>query len=251
MLNILAFILNLVDQHVLWFYIAALLIILLNVRTYALARRERENTIFTVEKEVAAHKEGRAMSSVGAVLGVAVVITLVKFYVVPSADLSAIAQPSPTMTLFIPTREFATATPTVAPVTPTATLQVVATVVKVPTPTEQVATATPAVVAPSCPNPGVCITSPGNRARVAGRVAIRGTANIDSFQFYKIEYSIGEQPGSWNVAGNLVRQPVANGVLGELDTMALPNGSCWIQLTVVDRTGNFPAPSRVHVTIAN
>jgi hypothetical protein len=250
-LNILAFVLNLVDQHVLWFYTAALLMILLNVRAYALARRERENTIFTVEKEVAAHKEGRAMSSVGAVLGIAVVITLVKFYVVPAADLSAIAQPSPTMTLFIPTREFATATPTVAPETPTATPEVVVTVAKPPTPTAQAATATPAVVAPSCPNPGVCITSPGNRARVSGRVAIRGTANIDDFQFYKIEYSIGDQPGNWNVVGDTVRQPVANGVLMELDTMTLPNGSCWVQLTVVDRTGNFPAPSRVHFTIEN
>ena len=250
LLNILAYILNLVDQHVLWFYIAALLLILLNVRAYTRARRERENTIFTVEKEVAAHKEGRAMSSVGAILGIAVVITLVKFYVVPSADFSAIAQPSPTITLFIPTREFATATPTIRAETPTATPQSIVTV-RIPTPTEITATATPAVVAPSCPNPGVCITSPGVRARVSGRLAIRGTANIDGFQFYKIEYSMGEEPGNWNVVGDPVRQPVVNGVLGELDTMTLPNGSCWIQLTVVDRTGNFPAPSRVRIVIEN
>lgn len=252
MLNILAFILDLVDQHVIWFYIAALLIILLNVRAYALARRERENTIFTVEKEVAAHKEGRAMSSVGAVLGIAVLVTLVKFYVVPSADLQAIiVQPSPTMTLFIPTREFATATPTAVLETPTPIPSVVATVAKPATPTKPAVTATVAAVAPSCPNPGVCITSPGNRARVSGRVAIRGTASIDDFQFYKVEYSMGDQPGSWNVVGDIVHQSVSNGVLRELDTMTLPNGSCWIQLTVVDRTGNFPTPLRVRVTIEN
>jgi len=82
-------------------------------------------------------------------------------------------------------------------------------------------------------------------------VAIRGTANIDGFQFFKIEYSMGNEPGHWSVVGDLVRQPVMNGVLGELNTMALPNGTCWVQLTVVDRTGNFPAPSRVHFTIEN
>jgi len=249
-LNILALILNLIDQHVLWFYVACLLLISLNVRAYSLARRERENTIFTVEKEVAAHKEGRAMSSIGAILGIAVVITLVKFYVVPSTDFSAIAQPSPTMTLFIPTREFATLTPTAMPATPTSTPQPVMTV-RISTPTPQPATATPVVVAPVCPNPGVCITSPGPRAHISGRVAVRGTANIDGFQFYKIEYSLGEEPGRWNVVGDVHRQPVVNGVLGELDTAALPNGSCWVQITVVDRTGNFPEPYRVRVLIDN
>lgn len=250
MLNIVAFVLNLIDQHVLWFYVACLLLILLNVRSYTLARRERENTIFTVEKEVAAHKEGRAMSSIGAILGIAVVITLVKFYVVPSADLTAIAQPSPTMTLFIPTREFATATPTALPETPTATPRSVVTV-RLPTPTEQPVTATPGAIQPACPNPNVCITSPGTRARVLGRVAIRGSADIDAFQFYKIEYSLDEEPKRWNVVGDVHRQPVTNGALGELDTMTLPNGTCWIQLTVVDRTGNFPAPYRVRILIEN
>jgi len=47
------------------------------------------------------------------------------------------------------------------------------------------------------------------------------------------------------------RSPVLGGQLEELDTTALPNGVYWLQLTVVDQTGNFPPPCRVRIVIQN
>ncbi|MGH2544897.1 MAG: hypothetical protein ACRDIB_19060, partial [Ardenticatenaceae bacterium] len=47
----------------------------------------------------------------------------------------------------------------------------------------------PPVPAASCGSPGVQITSPGNGQAVNGTVGVFGTANIDRFQFYKLEYA--------------------------------------------------------------
>ena len=64
MLNILGFLLNLVDKYTIWLYASCLLLVLFHLRSYLLARRARTNTIFSIEKEVAAHSEGRAMSNI-------------------------------------------------------------------------------------------------------------------------------------------------------------------------------------------
>ena len=246
MLNILGFALNIIDEYAIWLYAACSLAILLYIRSYAVARKERENTIFTIEKEVAAHREGRAMTGIGGVLGAVMVVTALKYYVMPSIDLATMLAPTPTLTLSIPTVVPHTPTPTL--VTPTATSR--------PRPTRRVvptsvpATATPLPPAP-CPDENVCITSPGMNASIAGRVAIQGTANHDRFQFYKVEYGQGEQPASWHVISDVHRTPVVNGVLEEFDTAGFPNGVYWLQLTVVDQSGNFPPPCRVRVLIQN
>jgi hypothetical protein len=249
-LNIVSFLLNLINQHFIWLYAACLLIILFYARSYSLAHKERENTIFTIEKEVAAHKEGQAMSGIGIMLGIAVVITVLRFYLVPSLDLTAIAGPTPTFTLPLPTRMviLPTATPTLTPAVPTATLR--------PSPTPpQTQTAFPVTItpvappAPACGDANVRITAPGVNLVAAGRVVIQGTANHARFQFYKVEYALGEQPGPWNVIHDIHRAPVVNGWLEELDVSNLPNGPCWIQLTVVDQSGNFPSPCRVRILI--
>jgi len=245
-LNILGFALDVIDQYSIWLYVACLFVILLHIRSYATARRERENTIFTIEKEVAAHKEGRAMTGIGTMLGVAMVITGLKYYVMPSIDLSTLFAPTPTLTLSIPT--VAPPTPTPTPATPTATSRPRPTLRQ--TPTVAPPTATPPPLA-TCPDDEVCISSPGTNAIVSGRVAIRGTASHERFQFYKVEYGQGEKPAAWHVISDVHRAPVINGVLDTLDTATLPNGVYWLRLTVVDQTGNFPPPSEVRVVIEN
>ena len=246
MLNILGFAVDVINEYAIWLYVACLLVILAYIRSYAVARRERENTIFTIEKEVAAHKEGRAMTGIGSVLGIAMVVTALKYYVMPSIDLATIFAPTPTLTMSIPT--MAPPTPTPTPATPTATPR--------PRPTlEQVATVVPptATLPPPapCPDENVRITLPGMNASMSGRVAIQGTANHDRFQFYKVEYGQGDQPASWHVISDVRRNPVLNGVIEELDTTPLPNGIYWLRLTVVDQTGNFPPPCQVRVVIDN
>ncbi|MCD6519425.1 MAG: hypothetical protein J7M05_05850 [Anaerolineae bacterium] len=245
MLNILGFFLELIDRHAFWLYLACLVVILFYVRSYIRAHRDRINTIFTIEKEVAAHREGRAMTNIGAVLGVVVVITALKYYVVPTINVEELVQPTPTITLAIPTRA-PTATPTSVPPTPTPR----------PRPTRRpvrvLPTATPTPLPlPPCPNENVRITFPRMGAVLSGRVPIRGTANHPRFQFYKVEFGQGEKPTTWHVIHDIHKTPVVNGLLEELDTTVLPNGVYWIQLTVVDQTGNFPPPCQVRVTIQN
>ena len=246
MLNILGFALNIIDEYALWLYVACLLAILVYIRSFAVARKDRENTIFTIEKEVAAHREGRAMTRIGTVLGVVMVVTALKYYVMPSIDLATLLAPTPTLTLSVPTVVPPTQTPT--PVTPTATSRPRPTVRRV----ETVAPPTPTrVPAAACPDENVCITLPGMNASISGRVAIQGTANHDRFQFYKVEYGQGEKPTSWHVINDVHTSPVLNGLLEEFDTVSFPDGVYWLRLTVVDETGNFPPPCRVRVLIQN
>jgi hypothetical protein len=252
-LNIVSFLLDLITKHVIWLYLACLVVVIFYVRAYSVARRDRHNTIFTIEKEVAAHREGQAMSSVGIVLGVVVVITVLKFYLVPSIDLSAVIEPTPTLTLPVPTRAMPTPTWTL---TPTLTIAAIPTSRPSPTLTPEtktptLAASTPVPPAAACSDANGRIVSPGANATLAGRVGILGTATHDRFQFFKVEYSQGERPGVWNGVNNIHRVPVINGVLEEFDTTALPNGVYWLQLTVVDQSGNFPPPCRVRIVIQN
>jgi len=84
-------------------------------------------------------------------------------------------------------------------------------------------------------------------AVLKGPVEVRGSASIDKFDYYKFEIRL---PGAtdWSTL-QLFRQPVTDGVLGIWDTSALPAGAYTFRLVVVDRTGNYPPPCEVPVTI--
>jgi len=260
-LEVIGTLLQALQRYILWIYVACALGIILNLRHYSAARQARADTIFTVEREAAAHREGRAMSNIGLLLGVIAVVLVLQFYVLPSLDVSSLVQVTTTPTLVLTT---STPRPTLAPTQalsemgggpaptsrmPTATLAPTATPATTPE-----AMPTPAPTSPPaspCADPNTCIVSPAPNATLRGVVTIRGTAQHPSFQFYKIEYGVGEDPSGWNSIGNTVSHPVENGTLLTFDTAALPNGVYWLRLTVVDNTGNFPPPHRVRVIIEN
>jgi len=247
-LNVVNLLISLIDEHVIWLYGICLLLILWYLRAFARARRERVNTVFTIEKEIAAHKEGRALSSIGVVLAVVVIITAFRFYVMPAVDIRALVEPTPTVELIVPTEE-PTGTPQQpTPQPPTYTLTPRATRTPLPSVTPRPATPAPPA---ACPDPNICITQPGMNARVSGTFAIRGTATLDAFQFYKVEYGQGETPTVWNVIHDVHRTQVNQGVLEEWNTAGLPDGVYWLRLTVVDHTGNFPAPCQVRIVVQN
>jgi hypothetical protein len=100
----------------------------------------------------------------------------------------------------------------------------------------------------ACPNENVRITSPAIGATVSGVVAIEGTANNDSFQYYKVEYISGEAAPAYIGGGETA---VVAGPLSELDTSELPNGPYSLLLTVVDNSGNFPDPCAIAITVEN
>lgn len=251
MLHIITLLFNTIDRYSIWLYALCLLLILYYVRSLILARSERSNTIFTIEREVAAHKEGRALSGIGVMLGLAVIITGFKYYVVPNIDIESIADPTPTLSIIVPTRQPPTPTsePTAEPTATPTTVSVQPTAAPTDTPPQP--TATPPPPPAACPDPNNRITSPGMNAQLSGRVAIYGTAKHGQFQFYKVEFGQGEDPSAWHVIHDIHRNQVDSGVLEEFDTTAVPNGVYWLQLTVVDQSGNFPPPCRVRVVIQN
>jgi len=234
-----------IDRYALWIYGAAALGLLLCIRAIWIARREKKQSIFKLERELAMSRESRAFSTAALLVGIIVAVSGFKFYLAPNIDLAPpTATPTPTSFLFEepPTREVPTATPAEPLATST------------PRPTERpteppappTATALPAV---SCANPGSCITYPVAGMRVSGAVQVRGTANIAQFQFYKVEYGLGEEPQQWHSLSDIHRQPVANGVLDTWNATGFPAGVYKLRLTVVDVSGNWTTPHEVRVII--
>jgi hypothetical protein len=119
------------------------------------------------------------------------------------------------------------------------------------TPTEAPPPAAPIVAAAACGDARSLITAPGNGQIVGGVVNVSGNATHESFQYYKLEYAQGAAAGGGFVYFDGGSNQVAGGLLGSLESRALPNGEYTIRLTVVDQTGNFPAPCDVSMAIQN
>jgi hypothetical protein len=79
-------------------------------------------------------------------------------------------------------------------------------------------------------------------------VQIRGTANTDLFQFYKVEFCFGHNTSEFHVIDELKYSPVQNGVLVVWNTGDL-SGPVTLRLTVVNTDGNFAPPCEVPVLV--
>lgn len=119
------------------------------------------------------------------------------------------------------------------------------------TPTPEVThtvTPSPAVpMLPPCPNPHARLTYPTQDATLEDVAAIRGSADIDNFWYYKLEFR-AEGGDEWAFLERF-DEPVTDGVLGHWDTTALPDGRYDFRLVVVDNTGNYPEPCEVRVSV--
>jgi hypothetical protein len=240
---ILARIVALIDMYTPWLYLAGLLGLLYALYELWAARRNRAETIFSLEKEFAARRESRARTLLVSVVALLAVITVLKFGLAPGNTLIPTPVPTPTRLVLVP--------PTEVPVTPTPTRTPIPTRPRPTAPPSPTPTATtPALPpAPPCPRPDICISSPPPNSAVSGQVTIRGTANIEAFQFYKVEYGMGERPAQWNSIGDVRRERVVDGTLAVWDTSGFPEGPYILRLTVVDLSGNFPTPHEVRVII--
>lgn len=235
-------VLSLIQAYSLWIYAAGFLAALLSLRELRKAQKDKKETIFTLEKELASVRENRARTSLILTIVLLFALTIVMFAVIPAQPSPLAQKPTPTSLLVI---ELPTSTP--APPTPTMT-RIPTRPRPTPLPPTPTATSTP-LPPPPCPQPGVQITSPVMNQIISGQVTILGTAKIDRFQFYKLEYGIGENPAQWHSIGEINRTPVVNGILGVWNTTGFPSGVFTLRLTVVDITGNFPPPCDVRVII--
>ncbi len=118
-------------------------------------------------------------------------------------------------------------------------------------PTETPVPPAPQVFAPSCAEVRSALLSPGVNQVLSGVVGLSGTAEIDAFDYYKLEFAPGANAGGGFVYFGGQSNPVSGGQLGALDTTSLPNGEYTLRLTVVDQTGNYLTPCDVSVVIQN
>jgi hypothetical protein len=239
---IVARIISLIDVYAPWLYLAGGVGLLYALYELWAARKSSAETIFSLEKEFAGRRESRARALLIAVLILLAVITVLKFGLVPGDTLVATPVPTPTRLVLVP--------PTEVPVTPTPTRTPIPTRPRptAPPPTPTATTPTPPPP-PPCPRPDICISSPGPNAIISGQVTVRGTANIPDFQFYKVEYGLGEEPLQWNSIGDVRRERVVDGTLVVWDTSGYPEGPYRLRLTVVELSSNFPPPFEVRVVI--
>jgi hypothetical protein len=252
-----AIIVNLIKQYQAWIYGICALVAFWYLRVAIISRRERREAMFNLERETALNRTYGAWA-VAALLvivmgGVYLLSTVVSDAVQPLVEALnqtptpqlAAAPGEPTFTPTLPVSDLPTptVTPTKAPTTrprPTPRQQ--------PTPDAMPTATRPRVQAPRCPDPRAVISSPGLQAEVSGFTPIIGTAAHENFQFYKLEYGVGENPGAWSYFDGGER-PVQGGQLGTLNASALAPGQYSIRIVVVDTSGNFPAPCQTTIVI--
>jgi hypothetical protein len=235
---------KLIADYAIWLYVFLGLVALYFSRAYAVARRERENAIFTLERESAT---GRMVQALIGFLVTIIIIggvfytsqTLVEEIPLPEATPTPTAlivlPPSPTPPPLLPTP-----TPTDTP-RPRPTLPPIETI----TSTLEIPLGVPA----NCPNPGVRISEPGTNATVSGVIQIIGSANIPNFWYYKFEFR-GNGFGDWTFIQRF-DIPISGGILGAWDTNSVPSGDYEFRLVVVDKTGNYPEPCTLLLSVRN
>jgi len=240
---------QLIADYQWWIYGVLGLVLIFFLRRAMLARRESARSTFKLEREQAQSRYSRSV-----VISVLILLVVIGTFALSNPFMPAprvTAEPTPAVTTGPLAKATLTSTPPPPTITPTPKPS--PTPLKRPTsvsPTpEVVATNTPNVRPPSCPNANARITSPGINQIVRGNVSINGTAAGDNFQYYKIEVGVGRDPNAWTVVGELHYSPVDRGQLETFNSGAYGAGTYTLRLVVVDKTGNYPEPCRVTVIV--
>ncbi|MHB1317290.1 MAG: hypothetical protein ACYCYF_01585 [Anaerolineae bacterium] len=95
------------------------------------------------------------------------------------------------------------------------------------------------------------IISPAAGSQIRGLVPIVGSAVVPNFQFYKVEWGIGPNPGQWALIGSLHDQPVTNNQLEVWDTNVVPDNVYTLRLTGVKNDGNWEEYYVRNLQVAN
>jgi hypothetical protein len=237
---------KLIADYAVWLYVVLGLVAVLFLRAHLVARRERDNSIFALERESATGRMAQAT------IGFLVVLILMGGVLYTSQTLVAeipLPEVSPTPTPLIVLPPSPTPPPLLPTPTPTDTPR------PRPTPPPLVAvTITPTLVAspgvpPNCSNPGIRISEPGTGATVAGVIQIVGSATMPDFWYYKFEFR-GNGFGDWTFIQRF-DTAINGGILGAWDTRSVPSGDYEFRLVVVDKTGNYPEPCTVLLSVRN
>ncbi|NLV73489.1 MAG: PBP1A family penicillin-binding protein [Chloroflexi bacterium] len=85
---------------------------------------------------------------------------------------------------------------------------------------------------------------------LSGIAQIRGSTQVDGFDYYIVEYGEGTDPIGWGTLTGQQHQMVVSGVLMRWDTRTLPDGVYTLRVVVHDQTGHT-YEARVIVEILN
>jgi hypothetical protein len=248
-----AVIVQFISDYANYIYAACAIAALVLVRFAILARRERRQAAFTMEREAAVNRTHTLLRFALLVLLIMAAVYATGRFLQPAVEpIIAQADPTPTPVFLIDTP---TPTPLPATETPTATPTGTPRPRATPRPTEATPTpspppttpTTPPIVRPSCPDLRAVIIEPGAGQVVNGPVSVIGTAQSENFQYYKIEFKPATAPGDFSFY--LRRDnPVNNAPLGIWDPSGLPPGNYLLRVVTVDITGNF-GECTVQVTV--
>jgi len=225
--------LQLIRKYDLWLYGLCGLVCVFYLRHAWDARKSLAASFFSLEKEVATTRLLRSLT--GALFCCLLMGTIYYVSRILAADLELPevlrAEPTP---ILIPT-PIPSPTPGSPTVAPTPTRPIVRRVEATSTP---VATLTPQIVPPSCPDPSAQLTAPGVNQVIRGPVEVRGTAQIADFDYYKFEFRVAGSDSEWAFLQRH-NDPVVEGTLGTWDVSMLPDGEYEFRLVVVRRDGNY------------
>ena len=190
--------------------------LLFGIRRMTQARTETRGAAFGLEREIASHHTRQAISALAIVGFLAIAEFVLVVFLVP--NMPALSQlTTPTMNpLFTPTNTF-----------PLEFIQTLGVGTPGVTQTAQATGCIPGQIDFTSPKPGDVIQ---------GNVALKGSASIPNFGFYKYEFS----PTGSDIWSTILadRKPVVDGDLGPWDTTAIATGDYQLRLVVTDNLGN-------------
>lgn len=235
-------ILDWLSQQVIWISLICLIGAVGYIVAAISARRQRNMSQFTLERDVYHHKMARAWFVAALFLALAGAVFGLSLMWFPTNAGEDAATATPRTGLFTPTPPVAIA----ADGTLTTTSPLTQVVVSAPEPLGTVDTAPtatpvpPEMMQPDCPDPGAQVTFPVAGGNLSGVVEVLGTAEINAFSYYRFDVVF---PGA--DIPNFVAQydeAVENGVLGTWDisdpARYPPGGPYQFNLVVVDIYGN-------------
>jgi hypothetical protein len=191
--------------------------------------REWRDSVYTLEREFALWRLGRATAVGFLVLGLFFLEFYIATFIAPSLPASDLLT-TPTLDLL--------ASPQV-------------TLPSVDSTQAAIALATQPVQngMTGCVTDKIMITSPKSGDEVSAVVDLIGTADIPDFGFYKYEIApIGTQ--NWATI-SADRVPRKNTSLGKWNTLSLGNGDYFLRLVITDNVGNSLEPCVIAVRVLN
>lgn len=224
-----------IQKYEIWIYVLFGAVALIYFRKLFLSMRERRGSLFGLERENAQRKISFALTIVGLLGIMALVLFIVNTFVVPSLPGLKSLQ-TPTINVL------ATATITLAASPPTSGTPFTN---STGTPAAHQPTAT--LTAEGCIPNQLEWVSPQPGEEIYGSVDLKGTVSIADLGFYKYEYApTGSDKWLTIAAGNT---KVVNDLLGQWNTSQVVPGDYMLRLVVSDNTNKLMPACIVKVKI--